>query len=340
MVKAFVFGKFLPFHKGHEALIRFALTKCDFLSVLVCCSDKEKVDGIIRKSWIEVTFKDVLNMEVQIFDYKENQLPNTSESSEEVSRLWSVCFKELYPGYSIVITSERYGDYVAAFMNIKHILFDRQRKIVPVSASQIRINPPAHWKFLPEASRYFFALKVVILGTESTGKSTLAEKLSKHYQCNLVLEAGREIILDSKDFCYEDLILVAKEHSSRIYKAINGHHPLVIIDTDIHITKSYSRFVFQRDLHVDNSIMMHNKAQLYLYLKNDVPFIQDGTRMDCNERDKLDGSHRMVLKESKVEFLEIEGGWDERFAKAVKCIDELLAGVGSAFDGKKSISKT
>jgi HTH-type transcriptional repressor of NAD biosynthesis genes len=56
MVKAFVFGKFLPFHKGHEAMINFALSKCDLLTVLVCCSDKENISDTVRSSWIEKTF--------------------------------------------------------------------------------------------------------------------------------------------------------------------------------------------------------------------------------------------------------------------------------------------
>ncbi|MFD3001978.1 adenylyltransferase/cytidyltransferase family protein [Pontibacter toksunensis] len=40
MSKAFVSGKFLPFHKGHHAMIEFALERYDFLTVLVCCIDK------------------------------------------------------------------------------------------------------------------------------------------------------------------------------------------------------------------------------------------------------------------------------------------------------------
>ena len=55
MVKGFVFGKFLPFHKGHQAMINFALGHCDFLTVLVCASDKETISGEPRKGWIEKT---------------------------------------------------------------------------------------------------------------------------------------------------------------------------------------------------------------------------------------------------------------------------------------------
>jgi HTH-type transcriptional repressor of NAD biosynthesis genes len=54
MTKAFVFGKYLPFHKGHEAMIKFALTKCDLLTVLVCCSDKESIPDTVRNSWIKL----------------------------------------------------------------------------------------------------------------------------------------------------------------------------------------------------------------------------------------------------------------------------------------------
>ena len=62
MIKAFLFGKFLPFHKGHEAMINFALTKCDFLTVLVCCSDKERIPDTLRKAWIEKAFEKEKNI--------------------------------------------------------------------------------------------------------------------------------------------------------------------------------------------------------------------------------------------------------------------------------------
>ena len=71
MVKAFVFGKFLPFHKGHEAMINFALSKCDFLTVLVCCSDKEPFPENVRKNWIEKNFASQKNIEVTSFNYLE-----------------------------------------------------------------------------------------------------------------------------------------------------------------------------------------------------------------------------------------------------------------------------
>src|SRR5947209_17311035 len=102
MIKGFVFGKFLPYHKGHEGMINFALTQCDFLTILICCSDKESIKGDIRRSWVEGTFKNSQNIELIVYDYLEDQLPNTSKSSESISLCWAEIFKKILPGHDIV----------------------------------------------------------------------------------------------------------------------------------------------------------------------------------------------------------------------------------------------
>lgn len=324
MVKAFVFGKFMPFHKGHEAMIRFALSKCDFLTVLVCVSDKETIPGALRRSWIAKTFADHKNIQVQVFVYLESELPNSSVSSTVVSEVWARIFKQLLPDHSLLITSEPYGNYVAGFMQIQHIPFDNSKTLVPVSATAIRNDLMANWLYLPEAVRRDLALKVVILGTESTGKTTLTEKLAAYFKCSMVLEAGRDLIPDSNAFSMDDLYLVAREHAKRIDEAAAGNSALVIIDTDIHITRSYCRYSFEKELEVSDDIYRSNKAQLYLYLNNDVEYYQDGTRLSREERDKLDVYHRRVIKEARLPVVEISGSWEERFQQAVEHIKLLI----------------
>jgi len=324
MDKAFVFGKFLPFHKGHEAMIRFALTKCNFLTVLVCCSDKESIPGQVRKAWIEKTFENQNHIEVRIFNYSESEFPNTSVTSKDVSEIWADIFKKQFPDYSLLITSEPYGVIVAEFMNIQHVVFDLDRKLYPVSATSIRSDVFRNWKYLPDSVKFDFVFKVVILGTESTGKTTLTQKLSTHYKCSYVFEAAREIIANSNSFSLDDLHLVAKEHSKRIDQAVIGESPLVIIDTDIHTTKSYSNFTFDKELEVSDDIYNSNKADLYLYLNNDIEYLQDGTRLNETVRNLLDVSHRQVLTAHNINIIEINGNWQERFEKAVEQIDILI----------------
>jgi HTH-type transcriptional repressor of NAD biosynthesis genes len=325
MVKAFVFGKFLPFHKGHEGMINFALTKCDFLTVLICCSDKENILSETRKNWIETTFNSSQKIEVRVFNYLEDELPNTSVSSVDVSKIWSKRFKEIFPDYKLVVTSEKYGDYVASFMDIKHISYDIPKQFYPVSATNIRNDIFSNWKFLPKSVKSYFAIKIVILGTESTGKSTLCENLSKHFNCSMVKEAGRDLIANSSSFDFNDLNLVANEHAKRIDLELDGNSPLIIIDTDIHTTMSYANFIFNKELKVNNSIHNSNKADLYLYLNNDVEYIQDGTRLSETERNLLDLSHRNILKEKKVPVVNISGDWETRFNKAKEHINNILA---------------
>jgi HTH-type transcriptional repressor of NAD biosynthesis genes len=331
MVKAFVFGKFLPFHKGHEALMNFALTKCDFLTVLICCSDKESISGTIRNAWIEKAFEKKKNIEIRTFNYLESELPNTSESSESVSKIWADIFKKQFPDYSLLITSEEYGNFVASFMNIQHIAFDIPKKLYPVSATAVRNNLFVNWNFLPDSVKPDLSLKVVILGTESTGKTTLTEKLSKYFNCSFVMEAGRDIIANSNSFTFDDLHLVAQEHAKRIDKKNLAENPLVIIDTDIHTTKSYSRFIFEKEIEISADIYNSNKANLYLYLNKDVEYLQDGTRLSEEERNLLDLSHRQVLLDHNIDIVDIKGDWDERFEKAVEQINKLIISNGQKY---------
>ncbi len=324
MVKAFVFGKFLPFHKGHEAMIKFALTKCDFLTVLICCSDKENIPDTTRKKWIEKTFETENKIEIRSYNYSERELPNTSESSQEVSKVWSEKFKAFFPDYNLVITSEEYGNYVASFMDIKHIAYDIPKQLFPVSATAVRNDIFTNWKFLPDSVKPDFTIKVVVLGTESTGKTTLTERLAKHFNCSSVKEAGRDLIANSNSFEFDDLHLVASEHAKRIYTAVLEQSPLIIIDTDIHITKSYANFIFDKTLEVENKTYNSNKADIYLYLNNDVEYVQDGTRLSENDRNLLDISHRNILQQHNIDITEITGDWEQRFDKAVTTIKQII----------------
>jgi HTH-type transcriptional repressor of NAD biosynthesis genes len=52
--------------------------------------------------------------------------------------------------------------------------------------------------------------------------------------------------------------------------------------------------------------------------------VQDGTRLNETYRNLLDASHRKILKQHQIAFVEITGSWEERFEKAVEQIDLLI----------------
>ena len=216
MSHALVFGKFLPFHTGHAALIDFARRNSARLTVLVCASDQETVSGKVRASWLRETYATQAEVEVRVLDYREQELANTSETSPAVAHAWADRFRELLPEATLVVTSEPYGALVAARMGIEYLDFDVFRAQVPVSGTAIRADMLAGWNRLPASVQHYYQRTVAILGTESTGKTTLAGQLARHFGAVWVPEAGRELIPDSTDFGREELLAVATEHARRI----------------------------------------------------------------------------------------------------------------------------
>ncbi|WP_073087792.1 AAA family ATPase [Chitinophaga jiangningensis] len=334
MTKGFVFGKFLPFHKGHEAMIRYARVACDQLTILVCCSNTELISPEIRKSWISCTVADLTAVDIRIYNYNETELPNTSVSSESVSAAWAKVFRSLLPEVDLLVTSEPYGEYVASFMGIRHLPFNPARSEVPVAASMIRRDLAGYWSFLPPAVKATLALKVVLLGTESTGKSTLTDKLANYFHGTAVQEAARDIIPDSNEFTVKDLYTVANAHAARIDAAVQGDSPLVFIDTDVYITISYGIHFYDTQIAVSPEIFDSNRADLYLYLNNDVPYFQDGTRLEQSERDELDAAHRRVLALYNIFYREINGSWEERLQVAIALVAEAYALKQKTFFGE------
>jgi HTH-type transcriptional regulator, transcriptional repressor of NAD biosynthesis genes len=324
MTRGFVFGKFLPFHLGHKVLIEFGASNCDELTVLVCASSNESVSSTVRSQWISETFLANPNIKVSTYQYDESELPNTSESSRDVSKIWAKEFSKLLPDMNVLFTSEPYGAYVARYMGIRNVPFDNGRNAVSISGSDLRESLHDNWNFLPNSVKPYFQKKVVILGTESVGKSTLTNHISNRFKSSVVHELGRDIISDSKSFSLDQLKQIAEGHAKNINDVTSHLQPLIIVDTDIHITQSYAKNTFGEYLDFPRSVYDNSRADLYLYLNKNVPYIQDGTRLDENQRNKLDTSHRDTLMHFGVEFEELTGVYEDRNKKAYQLVKDLL----------------
>ena len=77
--------------------------------------------------------------------------------------------------------------------------------------------------------------KVVIIGPESTGKSTLSEQLAQHYQTRWVPEYAREYLTNlNRPYNYEDLLIIAQkqlEQEDQISAVCT--RPVMFVDTDM-----------------------------------------------------------------------------------------------------------
>lgn len=320
MKKGLVLGKFMPLHNGHIAMINFAKENCDELVLLLCAEADEEMSAITRVKFLNDVFGQDKKIDINYLAYQERNLTSSSVSDKDETKKWADKIMSYNFGIDVIISSEDYGKHLAEFMGIEHIDYDTERTNLPVSATMIRENPYKNWDKIPDPVQEYYYKKICVVGTESTGKTTLAKRLAEHFDGLYVGEMGRELTDGVYDCKYEDLELIAKAHAFRVFFNDDVSRKLLIVDTDINITKSYCKFLFDRELEYPPLVDEYNKYDLYLFLDNDVPHVQDGSRLTEADRNKLKDYHIKELQASGIDYKTISGNWDERFDKAVNLI--------------------
>ena len=192
------------------------------------------------------------------------------------------------------------------------------RYLQPIYAA----NPFKYWNYIPEMVRPYFVKKIAIVGAKSTGKSTLAKMLATHFNTCYVKEIARDIMDRTEDCTPAHLQQITVVHAKEIIAQQAVANKLMFADTELNITKSYSQFLFQQELVVDQWIETANTFDMYLYLDIDCPFEQDGTRLNISSREKLALSHIQQFSKAKINFVGIGGNWENRFNKAVNIIEQ------------------
>lgn len=176
--------------------------------------------------------------------------------------------------------------------------------------------------------------KVVIIGPESTGKSTLCEQLAAHYNTIWVEEYAREYLLkNGNKYNFETLLDIAKgqvegeELGIRNWEVANrkrqtANHKLVFIDTDMYVMKVWCEFVFEKCHHWILNRIVERKYDLYLLCNVDLPWVRDELREYPNlkEREKLYHYYKDVMINQKVPWVDISGGYEERLQKAISSL--------------------
>ncbi|MBI2056212.1 MAG: adenylyltransferase/cytidyltransferase family protein [Candidatus Sungbacteria bacterium] len=145
MKTGLVIGKFYPPHKGHKYLIGTAEKAVDRLIIIVCERDDQKISGDLRAKWLRAIHP---HAEVLIAeDIKKDNDPYA----------WAEYIKKLL-GLTpdVLFTSEDYGERYAGILGSRHTMVDRERTMVPITATEIRENPLEYKEYLePCVYEYF-----------------------------------------------------------------------------------------------------------------------------------------------------------------------------------------
>ncbi|CAN5265675.1 hypothetical protein BH11BAC6_BH11BAC6_06410 [soil metagenome] len=178
--------------------------------------------------------------------------------------------------------------------------------------------------------------KIVIIGPESTGKSTLCSELAAYYNTQWCPEYAREYLLThGTNYSFEDLLTIAKgqlalEDSFTAQRA-NSQFPIpdsspVFIDTDMYVMKVWCEYVFGKchQFILDN--IVKRNYDLYLLCNIDLPWTKDELREYPNEgpRRELFNIYKDILVNQSTPWVIISGMHEERFQQAVNAVDELL----------------
>jgi len=328
VIKGFITGSFRPFHKGHMALIEYAKKNCDKLTILITTLPDEIISYKHRLSWVLSTYLNDPQVDVINTIMEEP----TDLSYDDLSRWWGNFVKKTYGHFDKVFTSEDYGKVFAETMGAENCVFDITRNLIPVSATDIREKPFTNWDYINNFAKDYFTKKIAIVGTESTGKTVLAAQLAKYFNTTWCPELGRDIVRNSEETTMDDIKLIGIEHAKHILKHVRTSHKILIVDTDLSITKSYSKFLFGEVPEFDEWVEKANEFDLYIYLESTAPYIDDGTRFDKEKRDLLEKSHIEMFENegvqlNKFEFdtaIPKEEAYEKRFQHVVECIEYFM----------------
>jgi NadR type nicotinamide-nucleotide adenylyltransferase len=171
--------------------------------------------------------------------------------------------------------------------------------------------------------------KIVVIGPESTGKSSLCAALAAHYRVGWVPEYAREYLLEhGMNYAYPDLMTIARRQlalEDRLAAAEAGN-PLLFIDTDMYVMKVWSEYVFGRcDAWILDQIASR-KYDAYLLCRTDLPWVKDDLREypDLESRERLFHFYRDCLVNQSTPWAEVGGVGDDRIAAGIAAVHKLL----------------
>jgi NadR type nicotinamide-nucleotide adenylyltransferase len=174
--------------------------------------------------------------------------------------------------------------------------------------------------------------KIVIIGPESTGKSTLCGQLANHYQTKWVPEYAREyLIQNGMDYTFEDLLTIAKgqlaleeEYTSELLNnpSANSSRKL-FFDTDLYVIKVWCEFALGKCHNFILDQIALRKYDLYLLCNVDLPWVKDPLREypDHETRNRLYLFYKELMINQFVPWIDISGDYDQRLQTAITAID-------------------
>lgn len=348
-----IIGKFHPPHAGHELLVRTAARAARRVSVLVLGHPHETLSVDERVAWLAEMVADLPQVVVaggidpHPIDYDDPAVWDLHE--REFRTVLATVTDE---PVTAVFSSEIYGAELARRFDAVSVPVDPERALVPVSATQVREDPVAAWHHMPSPVRAGLCRRVVVIGAESTGTTTVARALTDglrarggpHGDTQWVPEVGRawtvtkladaaaaaalagrpRPTLDDLAWPTDDFVAIAAQQNADEDRRARRGGPVLVCDTDAFATGIWhERYVGEPSSDVEALARHH---PLYLLTHHEgVPFAQDGIRDGEHVRAWMTDRFLEALTATGRRTVVLRGTFDQRMTQAVAAVDDLLA---------------
>lgn len=326
-------GSFNPLHMGHVNCIIQAANMCEKLFVVLSIgNNRDEIDYRVRYRWIYTLTKHIGNVSIILLrDDADTKADYTEQYWYEDARKIK---EQIGEPIDVVFCGNDYGK--DSFWNVCYP--ESQLYIFPrneISSTKIRENVYDSWEWLPNVVKPYYNKKVLLIGGESTGKSTLTINLANRFNTNYIDEAGRDISERSGTdlmMLSQDFTEILLQHKLNEINALAYSNKVLFIDTDALVTQFYMNFLEDPDIvrnkALSDAIDALNSYDLILFLEPDVAFVQDGDRSTVIEADREKYSNQIkdLLTKHSRNFVIVNGDYQERYNTAVTLVEKLLSG--------------
>jgi NadR type nicotinamide-nucleotide adenylyltransferase len=320
-----VIGKFYPFHVGHAYLVRQALRRCERVTVQVLGASVESIPLADRVRWISEEHPTA--HVVSAIDDAPVDFASETAWAEHTAVIRGLLDRPV----DAVFTSDEYGGELATRLGAVWERVDPGRRITPVSGTAVRGDLAAWWHELTPAVRADLGIRVVVVGAESTGTTTLAAALAEALGTDWVPEYGREYSAtreggpDAPWHSHEFDLIVDRQIAMEQAALRRSPSPTLVCDTDVLATALWhERYVGAEAPRLRARAREHPPV-LYVLTGDEIPFVQDGTRDGEHIRHGMQERFRRVLSEQSVPWLEVRGSVPARVAAALPAVRDAVA---------------
>lgn len=328
-------GSFDPLHIGHLHDIIRASCMCEKLYIVISwCEGRESTSKELRYRWILDNTKHLNNIRIILIEDKaiDKEEYNTDYYWEKGARDIKRAINE--PIDVVFCGSDYFGTnrFESLYKPESEVIyFDRSE--VPISSTDLRFDVYNSWQYLPPVCRPYYTKKILMVGGESTGKSTLVQNLAIAYNTNFVREIGRDTceIAGGEEFMNEtDLYENLLRQKTEEIKSLRTCNKLLFIDTDAITTKFYSSFllkdkkIIKKCFDLADAISNINDFDLIFFLEPTVDFVQDGTRNNKIAKNRIKYSEQIkkMFRDKNIDIISLDGNYLERFNNVKKIIKE------------------